>query len=81
MTATVVTTSAALCKKKTSREFPGSITENEFKEEASNLAFAFWDRMGEFLKRSRTGSELSPDEKTLWLGAVASDGHVFAVLS
>ena len=34
---------------------------------SSNLAFAFWDRMGEFLKRSRTCSELSPDEKTLWI--------------
>eukprot|EP00434_Breviolum_minutum_P037054 symbB.v1.2.032844.t1/scaffold3995.1/size82977/8 len=44
-----------------------SITEDDFKEEASNLAFAFWDRIGEFLKRSRTCSELSPDEKTLWI--------------
>ena len=41
------------------RSSPGSITEDEFKEEASNLAFAFWDRIGEFLKRSRTCSELS----------------------
>ena len=49
------------------RSSPGSITEDEFREEASNLAFAFWDRIGEFLKRSRTGSELSPDEKTLWI--------------
>ena len=49
------------------RSSPGSITEDEFKGEASNLAFAFWDRMGEFLKRSRTCSELSPDEKTLWI--------------
>ena len=49
------------------RSSPGSITEDEFKEEASNLAFAFWDRIGEFLKRSRTCSELSPDEKTLWI--------------
>ena len=49
------------------RSSPGSITEDEYKEEASNLAFAFWDRMGEFLKRSRTCSELSPDEKTLWI--------------
>ena len=49
------------------RSSPGSITEDEFKDEASNLAFAFWDRIGEFLKRSRTGSELSPDEKTLWI--------------
>ena len=29
------------------RSSPGSITEDEFKEEASNLAFAFWDRIGE----------------------------------
>ena len=49
------------------RSSPGSITEDVYKEEASNLAFAFWDRMGEFLKRSRTCSELSPDEKTLWI--------------
>ena len=49
------------------RSSPGSITEDDFKEEASNLAFAFWDRIGEFLKRSRTCSELSPDEKTLWI--------------
>ena len=53
------------------RSSPGLITEDEFKEEAAkeatNLAFAFWDRMGEFLKRSRTCSELSPDEKTLWI--------------
>ena len=49
------------------RSSPGSITEDELKEEASNLAFAFWDRIGEFLKRSRTCSELSPDEKTLWI--------------
>ena len=53
------------------RSSPVLITEDEFKEEAAkeatNLAFAFWDRMGEFLKRSRTCSELSPDEKTLWI--------------
>eukprot|EP00434_Breviolum_minutum_P044207 symbB.v1.2.039461.t1/scaffold6579.1/size16916/1 len=49
------------------RSSPGSITEDEFKDEASNVTFAFWDRIGEFLKRSRTGSELSPDEKTLWI--------------
>ena len=53
------------------RSSPGLITEDEFKEEAAkeatNLAFAFCDRMGEFLKRSRTCSELSPDEKTLWI--------------
>ena len=49
------------------RSSPESITEDVYKEEASNLAFAFWDRMGEFLKRSRTCSELSPDEKTLWI--------------
>eukprot|EP00434_Breviolum_minutum_P038594 symbB.v1.2.034242.t1/scaffold4248.1/size42442/1 len=36
------------------RSSPESITEDVYKEEASNLAFAFWDRMGEFLKRSRT---------------------------
>ena len=45
----------------------GSITEDEFKQEASNLAFAFWNRIGEFLRRLRTCSGLSPDEKTLWI--------------
>ena len=44
----------------------------------------FWGRIGEFLMRSRTGSELSPDEKALWiqsgLGGIAIDGHVPAVL-
>ena len=34
---------------------------------ASNLAVSFWGRIGEFLMRSRTGSELSPDEKALWI--------------
>ena len=27
----------------------------------------FWDRIGEFLLRSRTCSELSPEEKALWI--------------
>eukprot|EP00434_Breviolum_minutum_P045306 symbB.v1.2.040591.t1/scaffold7282.1/size12121/1 len=58
---------AALKLTGSTRSSPGSITEDELKEEASNLAFAFWDRIGEFLKRSRTCSELSPDEKTLWI--------------
>ena len=49
------------------RSSPGSVTDEEFKDEASNLTFAFWDRIGEFLTRSRTGSELSPEEKTLWI--------------
>ena len=44
------------------RSSPGSL-----KDEASNLAVAFWGRIGEFLMRSRTGSELSPDEKALWI--------------
>ena len=49
------------------QEFLRSVTDEEFKDEASNLAFAFWDRVGEFLTRSRIGSELSPDEKALWI--------------
>ena len=49
------------------RSSSGSVTDEEFKDEASNLAFAFWDRVGEFLTRSRTGSELRPDEKALWI--------------
>ena len=49
------------------RSSPGSVPDEDFKDEASTLAFAFWDRIGEFLKRSRTGFELSPEEKTLWI--------------
>ena len=45
----------------------GSVTDEELKDEASNLAAAFWDRIGEFLMRTRTASELSPEEKTLWI--------------
>ena len=51
----------------------GLITEDELKEEAAkeatNLAFAFWDRMGEFLKRSRTCSELISWETEHWCNA------------
>ena len=49
------------------RSSPGSVTDEELKDEASNLAVSFWGRIGEFLMRSRTGSELSPDEKALWI--------------
>ena len=49
------------------RSSPGSVTDEELKDEASNLAAAFWDRIGEFLMRTRTASELSPEEKTLWI--------------
>ena len=49
------------------RSSPGSVTDVELKDEASNLAAAFWDRTGEFLMRTRTASELSPEEKTLWI--------------
>ena len=49
------------------RSSPGSFTDDEIKEEASRLAVTFWDRIGEFLLRSRTGSELSPEEKALWI--------------
>ena len=49
------------------RGSPGSVTDEELKDEASNLAAAFWDRIGEFLMRTRTASELSPEEKTLWI--------------
>ena len=45
----------------------GSVTDEELKDEASNLAAAFWDRIGEFLMRTRSASELSPDEKALWI--------------
>ena len=46
---------------------PGSVTDEELKDEASRLAVTFWGRIGEFLMRSRTGSELSPEEKALWI--------------
>ena len=49
------------------RSSPGSVTDEELKEEASRLAVTFWGRIGEFLMRSRTGSELSPEEKALWI--------------
>ena len=63
----------------------GSVTDEELKDEASNLAAAFWDRIGEFLMRTRTASELSPEEKALWIqsGLAVSpffDGHVFTTL-
>ena len=45
----------------------GPVTDEELKDEASNLAAAFWDRIGEFLMRTRTASELSPEEKALWI--------------
>ena len=49
------------------RSSPGSVPDEEFKEEASRLAVTFWGRIGEFLMRSRTGSELSDEEKALWI--------------
>ena len=49
------------------RSSPGSVTDEEFKNEASSLVVTFWGRIGEFLMRSRTGSELSPDEKAIWI--------------
>ena len=49
------------------RSSPGSVPDEEFKEKASRLAVTFWGRMGEFLMRSRTGSELSGEEKALWI--------------
>ena len=66
------------------RSSPGSVPDEEFKNEASRLAVTFWGRIGEFLMRSRTGSELSPEEKALLdsirFGCIAFDGHVSAVL-
>ena len=49
------------------RGSPGTIPDVEFGEEASKLAVAFWGRIGEFLMRSRIGSELSDEEKVLWI--------------
>ena len=49
------------------RSFPGTLPDTEYGEKASNLAMAFWSRIGEFLMRSRTCSELGDDEKALWV--------------
>ena len=49
------------------RGSPGTIPDVEYGEEASKLAVAFWGRIGEFLMRSRIGSELSDEEKALWI--------------
>ena len=49
------------------RSSRGSVTGGEIKEEAANLAFAFRDRIGEFVMRARAENELSPDEKALWI--------------
>ena len=43
------------------------VTDDVFKDEASTLAYAFWDRMGAFLQRSLTDNELSPEEKAQWV--------------
>ena len=55
------------------RSSSGSITEDVYKEEASNLAFAFWDRMGEFLKRSRTCSGVPGSALSQWLVGIDVD--------
>ena len=49
------------------RGSPETIPDVEVGEEASKLAVAFWSRIGEFLMRSRIGSELSGEEKALWI--------------
>ena len=49
------------------RGSPETIPDVEVREEASKLAVAFWSRIGEFLMRTRIGSELSDDEKALWI--------------
>ena len=36
------------------RSFPATLPDTEYGEKASNLAMAFWSRIGEFLMRSRT---------------------------
>eukprot|EP00434_Breviolum_minutum_P019609 symbB.v1.2.017296.t1/scaffold1343.1/size124258/5 len=41
------------------RSSSGSVADKKLKDEASNLAFAFWNRLGEFLTESRTDNELS----------------------
>ena len=49
------------------RSSSGTVTDDVFKDEASTLAYAFWDRIGEFLQRSLTDNELSPEEKAQWV--------------
>ena len=49
------------------RSSPGSVPDKEFKDEATKLAVNFWGRIGEFLMRTRTGSELSPEELVVWI--------------
>ena len=49
------------------RSSSGTVTDGVFKDEASTLAHAFWDRIGEFLQRSLTDNELSPEEKAQWV--------------
>ena len=49
------------------RSSSGTVTDGVFKDEASTLAYAFWDRIGEFLQRSLTDNELSSEEKAQWV--------------
>ena len=45
------------------RSSSGTETDGVFKDEASTLTYAFWDRIEEFLQRSLTDNELSSEEK------------------
>ena len=49
------------------RGFPGTPPDTGYEERASKLAMAFWGRIWEFLMRSRICSELSNEEKALWI--------------
>ena len=48
------------------RGFPGTPPDTGYEERASKLAMAFWGRIGD-LMRSRICSELSNEEKALWI--------------
>ena len=65
------------------RGSPETIPDVEVREEASKLAVAFWSRIGEFLMRTRIGSELSDEEEgpvdSIWTGGLTIDGHVSPV--
>ena len=49
------------------RSSSGTVTDGVFKDEASTLVYAFWDRIEEFLQRSLTDNELSSEEKAQWV--------------
>ena len=49
------------------RGYLDPLDDDEIKDEATKVTQAFWQRIGGFCMRSRASSELSLDEKTLWI--------------